>query len=547
MSSEAEGRHQTRYLISIPTKITPTWSQSNPDLHSQEKETFFTSLLEDLRTIELAGAALPNRNCSNLDLEKVRWEWALEEQIRIGRVKIWLIDSKLCKEDNLTKGDDDDCSDGFLSYGKDRVGIKLESDSVIVRAPTVDLMNDGNDKLKRIEISVKCDRLDRLEDSMNDLNDRFSARILNLISSRGIGIRLNCVGCDQTIVSLNESERSIRWFALPSEDWQDFIEYWICHDEGDHDQTDGSKNITKITARDESEKRAKGVNVGIGKIRDPKEYEGFIGDLDLRFDRDWIESSCYETGWRFTRKESDGDGVDEERREIDGKKIIKTIPERVVEGSDLRKRRLDCKSCSIRVGELERSGMSELVKLYKRVLVIRTEGDEERIEGKTEGETEVEGSNRGGGMSKVKRAEGRKEVDDVLKFVEEGWDDELEGRKVFERMIVRQMNGLNLLEGIHKFLICEEESEQIQLADQMAERRPKKVKMAKVLYFDRKSSDQLFEKIRDLKYSIDHIDRLINVLVKSRFKYLINEVQDEVKLRRTSTLYRSVDESEDLV
>ncbi|KAI8452101.1 hypothetical protein BY996DRAFT_3402956 [Phakopsora pachyrhizi] len=253
-----------------------------------------------------------NRNCSNLvtvqdrvkDLEKVRWEWALEEQIRIGRVKIWLrperdesffcksrarvdrlIDSKLCKEDNLTKGDDDDCSDGFLSYGKDRVGIKLESDSVIVRvtskckvivpisgintkqAPTVDLMNDGNDKLKRIEISVKCDRLDRLEDSMNDLNDRFSARILNLISSRGIGIRLNCVGCDQTIVSLNESERSIRWFALPSEDWQDFIEYWICHDEGDHDQTDGSKNITKITARDESEKRAKGVNVGIVAMR----------------------------------------------------------------------------------------------------------------------------------------------------------------------------------------------------------------------------------------------------------------------------------------
>ncbi|CAH7688545.1 hypothetical protein BY996DRAFT_6509171 [Phakopsora pachyrhizi] len=34
-------------------------------------------------------------------------------------------------------------------------------------------------------------------------------------------------------------------------------------------------------------------------------------------------------------------------------------------------------------------------------------------------------------------------------------------------------------------------------------------------------------RIRDLKYSIDHINCLINVLVKSRFRYLIKKVQDE--------------------
>ncbi|KAI8445355.1 hypothetical protein BY996DRAFT_6424213 [Phakopsora pachyrhizi] len=70
-----------------------------------------------------------------------------------------------------------------------------------------------------------------------------ASRILNLTSSKGVRIQLKCVGCGQTILSLGEPNRSIRWFALPSEDRQGFIEYWICHDENDQHQSDGSGKI----------------------------------------------------------------------------------------------------------------------------------------------------------------------------------------------------------------------------------------------------------------------------------------------------------------
>ncbi|KAI8449234.1 hypothetical protein BY996DRAFT_8409097 [Phakopsora pachyrhizi] len=164
-----------------------------------------------------------------------------------------------------------------------------------------------------------------------------ASRILNLTSSKGVRIQLKCVGWGQTILSLGEPNQSIRWFALPSEDWQGFIEYWICHDENDQHQSDGS-----------------------GKIRDPKEYKGFIGDFDLRFDRAWIESRHSERGWKFTRQESDGDCVEEdevlngERSKKGQEKIIPTILERGG-GVDL-KTRLECKSC-----------LSELVNLIGQV------------------------------------------------------------------------------------------------------------------------------------------------------------------------------------
>ncbi|CAH7682993.1 hypothetical protein PPACK8108_LOCUS16202 [Phakopsora pachyrhizi] len=189
----------------------------------------------------------------------------------------------------------------------------------------------------RIRSSNKGYRPDQLEDSINDPNDWFSTRILNLTSSKGVRIQLKCVGWGQTILSLGEPNQSIRWFALPSEDWQGFIEYWICHDENDQHQSDGS-----------------------GKIRDPKEYKGFIGDFDLRFDRAWIKSRHSERGWKFTRQESDGDCVEEdevlngERSEKGQEKIIPTILERGG-GVDL-KTRLECKSC-----------LSELVNLIGQV------------------------------------------------------------------------------------------------------------------------------------------------------------------------------------
>ncbi|KAI8459105.1 hypothetical protein BY996DRAFT_8548773 [Phakopsora pachyrhizi] len=147
--------------------------------------------------------------------------------------------------------------------------------------------------------------------SLSFPRSRPEQKILNLTSSKGVRIQLKCVGCGQTILSLGEPNQSIRWFALPSEDWQGFIEYWICHDENDQHQSDGS-----------------------GKIRDPKEYKGFIGDFDLRFDRAWIKSRHSERGWKFTRQESDGDCVEEdevlngERSEKGQEKIIPTILER---------------------------------------------------------------------------------------------------------------------------------------------------------------------------------------------------------------------------
>ncbi|KAI8461661.1 hypothetical protein BY996DRAFT_8550301 [Phakopsora pachyrhizi] len=287
-------------------------------------------------------------------------------------------------------------------------------------------------------------RPDQLEDSINDPNNWFSTRILNLTSSKGVRIQLKCVGCGQTILSLGEPNQSIRWFALPSEDWQGFIEYWICHDENDQHQSDGS-----------------------GKIRDPKEYKGFIGDFDLRFDRAWIKSRHSERGWKFTRQESDGDCVEEdevlngERSEKGQEKIIPTILERGG-GVDL-KTRLECKSClSDYTRELWSSRLTERMRI---------------------------GSNTR-----------QRKTYTTKNLFEEDWPKHRE-------MVLKEMEYLNLVKGIHKFLMCDEDSVQVQLAFA--------VKISKTKESERRRTIE---------------EEFIKVLEGSRIRYLIEDDHDEGKL-----------------
>lgn len=103
------------------------------------------------------------------------------------------------------------------------------------------------------------------------------------LKNQGIG-RLCCARCRHELLD-GLDQLSMKWFALPSEDWEEFVEYWVCHED------------MKIKSGDDGS--------GGNGLRKPKNNEGFLGDWFLELDLDWIDqitssdvNICQTIGWR---------------------------------------------------------------------------------------------------------------------------------------------------------------------------------------------------------------------------------------------------------
>lgn len=109
------------------------------------------------------------------------------------------------------------------------------------------------------------------------------------LKNQGIG-RLCCARCRHELLD-GLDQLSMKWFALPSEDWEEFVEYWVCHED------------MKIKSGDDGS--------GGNGLRKPKNNEGFLGDWFLELDLDWIdqitssdENICQTIGWRSQTREN---------------------------------------------------------------------------------------------------------------------------------------------------------------------------------------------------------------------------------------------------
>ncbi|CAH7672547.1 hypothetical protein PPACK8108_LOCUS7364 [Phakopsora pachyrhizi] len=97
-------------------------------------------------------------------------------------------------------------------------------------------------------------------------------------------------------------------------------------------------------------------------------------------------------------------------------------------------------------------------------------------------------------------------------------------------MVLKEMDYLNLVKGIHKFLICDEDSVQVQLAFAVKISKTKESERRRTIEEECKGEGNEDFLMGDLKYLNDHIDRFIKALEGSRIRYLIEDNHDEGKL-----------------
>ncbi|KAI8460591.1 hypothetical protein BY996DRAFT_6576241 [Phakopsora pachyrhizi] len=97
-------------------------------------------------------------------------------------------------------------------------------------------------------------------------------------------------------------------------------------------------------------------------------------------------------------------------------------------------------------------------------------------------------------------------------------------------MVLKEMEYLNLVKGIHKFLICDEDSVQVQLAFAVKISKTKESERRRTIEEECKGEGNEDFLMGDLKYLNDHIDRFIKALEGSRIRYLIEDNHNEGKL-----------------
>ncbi|OAV98706.1 hypothetical protein PTTG_25620 [Puccinia triticina 1-1 BBBD Race 1] len=209
------------------------------------------------------------------------WEWALEEQTRIGRVRIWLWrESPPADEDLQGLGDPQvrgmETGDGVaVEIGDERVEIYVGAQ--------LDISQHTVEVKTRTKIEIGLKTFPPGDAKREDRFEKTSARFgLARLKNDGVG-RLCCGRCRNELVDGLDGA-DVRWYALPSEDWAEFVEYWVCHED------------MKVKAGD-----SVGCGAGNG-LRKPRPREGFLGDWFLLLDLDWVENIASQgsksIGWR---------------------------------------------------------------------------------------------------------------------------------------------------------------------------------------------------------------------------------------------------------
>ncbi|POW08100.1 hypothetical protein PSHT_09707 [Puccinia striiformis] len=209
------------------------------------------------------------------------WNWALEEQTRIGRVRIWLWRAKAGCARELR-----DIQVRAIGNEEDEVSVKIGDKSIDIYVGTQLDVSQQTIEIKtnnKIEIGLKTIEPETGIECKNELVD----------------------GLDQA---------NTKWFALPSEDWEEFVEYWVCHED------------IKLKSADDDNR------TGGNGLRKPSFNEGFIGDWFLEFDLDWIDqlTPSQSMGWI---KQSNGDVSDQSAK----------------------KQYIECNRCKFTIGEVEES------------------------------------------------------------------------------------------------------------------------------------------------------------------------------------------------
>ncbi|KNZ52507.1 hypothetical protein VP01_354g2 [Puccinia sorghi] len=211
------------------------------------------------------------------------WNWALEEHTRIGKLRIWLWPTDPGSTHHDPRGLDQvtvrakpsNLDALSVQIGTQHVDI-LVGVPVDVSQPTIEVKQNNS-----IEIGLKM--IGQENRTQVDHFDKMVRFGLTSLKKRGIG-RLCCARCRNEVLD-GLDQLNMKWFALPSEDWEEFVEYWVCHED------------MKIKSGDDGS--------GGNGLRKPKNNEGFLGDWFLELDLDWIDqitpsdqNICRIIGWR---------------------------------------------------------------------------------------------------------------------------------------------------------------------------------------------------------------------------------------------------------
>ncbi|KAH9471704.1 hypothetical protein Pst134EA_005583 [Puccinia striiformis f. sp. tritici] len=253
---------------------------------------------------------MPSHEDGAVILAEDDWNWALEEQTRIGRVRIWLWREKAGGARELR-----DIQVRAIGNEEDEVSVRIGDKSIDIYVGTQLDVSQQTIEIKtnnKIEIGLKTIEPEignRVDDKLRKKYDRFG---LSNLKQSGIG-KLSCGRCKNELVD-GLDEANTKWFALPSEDWEEFVEYWVCHED------------IKLKSADDDNR------TGGNGLRKPSFNEGFIGDWFLEFDLDWIDqlTPSQTMGWI---QQSNGDVSDQSAK----------------------KQYIECSQCKFTIGEVEES------------------------------------------------------------------------------------------------------------------------------------------------------------------------------------------------
>lgn len=212
--------------------------------------------------------------------------------MRVGRVRIWLWRRDLSNAealDPIRVEVMEGTSDVVIVRIGDQsidvfIGTDVDTDSQTVDIKTVNKIEIGL-KIKQAMVSMTGHR------SVTDFEGatRFA---LSKLRHQGLG-RINCGKCTNKLVD-GFDRVNVKWFALPSPDWEEFVEYWVCHED----------QKLKSSYRSSTNRGAG------GGLRKPTDNEGFLGDGFVEFDLDWIhrisrdDRQVSQAGWKRKRRSS---------------------------------------------------------------------------------------------------------------------------------------------------------------------------------------------------------------------------------------------------
>ncbi|MBW0507493.1 hypothetical protein O181_047208 [Austropuccinia psidii MF-1] len=254
-----------------------------------------------------------------------QWRWASEEQVWIGKLTIWLwydglSDFKLSQENVNVQGINNII---IIEVESEKIEIDV---GVQVKEKACFVQIKGNNTIEIGMSTIKpTGDISQAEDLK--FQDIFG---LTTLRDNGIG-EICCGNCGNGLLH-GLDEAKIKWFALPSEHWQEFVEYWICHED------------TKLKSSNQTPN---------GVLRKPDSGEGFIGHSFIEFSLAWFHRIAHQLnkplGWKKRSRQSIVGGL----------------------GAEL----IECSNCLMSLGE-EMSGGSEdtkdgLIRFYKRAIVNR--------------------------------------------------------------------------------------------------------------------------------------------------------------------------------